>query len=57
MEKRKNMLALYITIPMAMMLAGLALFVFLKSMKNGQFEDIEGPKYRMFFEEEFPKKK
>jgi cbb3-type cytochrome oxidase maturation protein len=57
MEKRKNMLALYITIPMAMMLAGLALFVFLKSMKNGQFEDIERPKYRMFFEEEFPKKK
>lgn len=51
------MLALYITIPMAMMLAGLALFVFLKSMKNGQFEDIERPKYRMFFEEEFPKKK
>ena len=51
------MLALYMTIPMAMILAGLALYVFIKAYKSGQFDDIEAPKYRIFFEEEFPKKK
>lgn len=51
------MLALYLTIPLAMLLAGFALYVFVRSMKDGQFEDIEAPKYRIFFEEEFPKKK
>ncbi len=52
------MSALYITIPLAMIIAISALIVFLISMKNGQYEDIEAPKYRILFDEEFtPKKK
>ncbi|MCX7998195.1 MAG: cbb3-type cytochrome oxidase assembly protein CcoS [Leptospiraceae bacterium] len=51
------MLALYMTIPLAMILAGIALFAFVKAYKSGQFDDIEAPKYRIFFEEEFPSKK
>lgn len=50
------MLALYMTIPLAMILAGLGLYVFVKAMKDGQFEDVEAPKYRIFFEDENPQK-
>jgi cbb3-type cytochrome oxidase maturation protein len=46
------MLALYITIPLAMFFAALGLYVFVKSMKDGQFDDVEAPKYRIFFEDE-----
>jgi cbb3-type cytochrome oxidase maturation protein len=51
------MTALYITIPLAMILAAFALIVFLISMKNGQYEDIEAAKYRILFDDEFPLKK
>lgn len=47
--------ALYLTIPLAMCIAAFFLWVFVMAFKKGQFEDIESPKYRMFFEEEFPK--
>ncbi|MCW7457943.1 cbb3-type cytochrome oxidase assembly protein CcoS [Leptospira bandrabouensis] len=46
--------ALYLTIPMAMCIAAFFLYVFITAFKKGQFEDIESPKYRMFFEEEYP---
>ena len=48
--------ALYITIPLAMILAVFALTIFLISLKNGQYDDIEGPKYRILFDDEFDKK-
>ncbi len=51
MEKQ-IMNALYLTIPMAMLIALGALVVFLWSLKSGQYEDIEGPKYRMLFDDE-----
>ena len=44
--------ALYITIGIAFILAFIGLIVFLVSFKNGQFEDIEAPKYRILFDEE-----
>ncbi|XDD48844.1 cbb3-type cytochrome oxidase assembly protein CcoS [Leptospira sp. WS92.C1] len=44
--------ALYLTIPLAMLIALGALVVFFYSLKSGQFEDIEGPKYRMLFDDE-----
>ncbi|EMF81465.1 cytochrome oxidase maturation protein, cbb3-type [Leptospira weilii serovar Topaz str. LT2116] len=44
--------ALYLTIPMAMLIALGALIAFLWSLKSGQYEDIEGPKYRMLFDDE-----
>ncbi|XDD48490.1 cbb3-type cytochrome oxidase assembly protein [Leptospira sp. WS39.C2] len=46
--------ALYLTIPMAMCIASFFLYVFVLAFRKGQFEDIESPKYRMFFEEEYP---
>ncbi len=47
--------ALYLTIPVAMAIALFFLAVFLKAYKSGQFDDIESAKYRIFFEDEFPK--
>lgn len=44
--------ALYLTIPMAMLIALGALVVFFWSLKSGQYEDIEGPKYRMLFDDD-----
>ncbi|MCG6168197.1 cbb3-type cytochrome oxidase assembly protein CcoS [Leptospira sanjuanensis] len=46
--------ALYLTIPMAMLIALGALVVFFWSLKSGQYEDIEGPKYRMLFDDDPP---
>ncbi|TGM57993.1 cbb3-type cytochrome oxidase assembly protein CcoS [Leptospira adleri] len=48
--------ALYLTIPLAMLIALGALVVFFWSLKSGQYEDIEGPKYRMLFDDEDEKK-
>ncbi|MDZ4726325.1 MAG: cbb3-type cytochrome oxidase assembly protein CcoS [Leptospira sp.] len=49
--------ALYITIPVATSIALFFLWVFISAFRKGQFEDIEAPKYRIFFEDEFPKDK
>jgi cbb3-type cytochrome oxidase maturation protein len=47
--------ALYVTVPVAMAIALFFLWVFVKAFKKGQFDDIEAAKYRIFFEDEFPK--
>lgn len=47
--------ALYLTIPIAMVIALFFLWAFIKAFKKGQFDDIEAPKYRIFFDDEFPK--
>jgi len=39
--------ALYIMIPISLILGVVALVVFLWAGKSGEFEDMEGPKYRM----------
>lgn len=44
--------ALFITIAIAFLLALTGLVIFLVSVKNGQFEDIEAPKYRILFDDE-----
>lgn len=43
---------LYIMIPAAIFLGVVGLAFLVWSIKTGQFEDIEGPKYRIFFDDE-----
>lgn len=43
---------LYIMIPAAIFLGVLGLVFLIWSVKTGQFEDVEGPKYRIFFDDE-----
>ena len=47
---------LYITIGITVLLAVLFLFVFLKNVKNGQYEDTQTPAMRMLFDDELVKK-
>lgn len=44
--------ALFLTIAIAFILALTGLVIFLVSIKNGQFEDIEAPKYRILFDDD-----
>ncbi|TGK17453.1 cbb3-type cytochrome oxidase assembly protein CcoS [Leptospira fluminis] len=44
--------ALYMTVPIALFIAFGSFFIFLWSYRSGQYEDIEGPKYRMLFDDE-----
>ncbi|GBF51878.1 cytochrome oxidase maturation protein [Leptospira ryugenii] len=46
--------ALYLTIPIATVIAFFFLWLFVTAIKKGQFEDIEAPKYRIFFEDDLP---
>ncbi|MCC5815343.1 MAG: cbb3-type cytochrome oxidase assembly protein CcoS [Leptospira sp.] len=43
---------LYITIPITLFLAILGLIAFIWIAKNGHLNDVEGPKYRMLFEDD-----
>ncbi len=43
---------LYIMIPAAVYLGVVALVFLIWSIKTGQFEDMEGPKYRIFFDDD-----
>jgi cbb3-type cytochrome oxidase maturation protein len=52
MPGRFKMEALFLTIAIAFIIALSGLVIFLVSVKNGQFEDIEAPKYRILFDDE-----
>ncbi len=43
---------LYIMIPAAIFLGIIGIIAFAWSVKNGQWEDMEGPKHRIFFEDD-----
>lgn len=43
---------LYIMIPAVIYLGLVGLVFLIWSIKTGQFEDLEGPKYRIFFEDD-----
>ncbi len=49
------MKVLYITMGVTVLLAVLFLFVFLKNVKNGQYEDTQTPAMRMLFDDELVK--
>ncbi|GAB1535553.1 hypothetical protein ADMFC3_11840 [Geovibrio sp. ADMFC3] len=44
--------ALYLLIPVSLILGAIALGLFLYAGRKGQFDDIEGPKYRMLDDDE-----
>ncbi len=41
------MTSLYLLIPVALLVAAIAWGLFLWAVKSGQYDDVEGPKYRM----------
>ncbi len=42
-------------IPLALILGGTWLFAFLWTMRNGQYDDMEGPAWRILSDEDLPK--
>ncbi|WP_273144859.1 cbb3-type cytochrome oxidase assembly protein CcoS [Halomonas sp.] len=43
---------LYLLIPLSLILLGLAVWAFFWAVKNDQFEDLEGPAYRILFDDD-----
>jgi cbb3-type cytochrome oxidase maturation protein len=45
---------LYLLIPLSVMLVFVIGFFFFRSLKSGQFEDMEGPAYRILMDDDNP---
>lgn len=43
---------LYLLIPLSLILLGLAVWAFFWAVRHDQFEDLEGPAYRILFDED-----
>ena len=46
------MAILYLIFPVIIIMALLGVVCLVWAVKNGQFEDMEGPKYRIFFDDD-----
>ncbi|MBF0158641.1 MAG: cbb3-type cytochrome oxidase assembly protein CcoS [Magnetococcales bacterium] len=44
--------ALYLLIPAALLLGGIGLGLMIWAVRNGQFEDLEGPAHRILFDDD-----
>lgn len=45
---------LYVLIPIAMVLAGIAIVAFVLSVRSGQYDDLEGPGHRILMDDDDP---
>lgn len=43
---------LFLLIPLSLILLGLAVWAFFWAVRNDQFEDLEGPAYRILFDDD-----
>ncbi|BFN28651.1 MAG: cbb3-type cytochrome oxidase assembly protein CcoS [Gammaproteobacteria bacterium HGW-Gammaproteobacteria-9] len=50
------MAALYILIPVAVVLVAVAIWVFFWAVNSGQFDDLDGPAHSILFDDEEPQK-
>jgi len=48
------MTALYVLIPIAVVLVGLAIWLFCWAVDSGQYDDLEGPAHSILFDDEDP---
>ncbi len=49
------MVVLYLLIPLAVILMGIAIWAFIWSVKSGQFDDMEGPAHRILMDDDDPR--
>ena len=49
------MTILYLLIPLALIILAVAIAFFLWSVKSGQYEDLEGPAYRILMDDDDPR--
>ncbi|TBU93516.1 cbb3-type cytochrome oxidase assembly protein CcoS [Stutzerimonas kirkiae] len=48
------MAALYVLIPIAVVLVALAIWVFFWAVDSGQYDDLEGPAHSILFDDDLP---
>lgn len=46
---------LYLLIPVGVLFLGAAIWLFIWSVRNGQYDDLEGPAYRILMDDDDPK--
>ena len=46
---------LYLLIPLALVLVGIAIWAFIWAVRSGQFEDLEGPAHRILMDDDDPR--
>ncbi|TLX64693.1 cbb3-type cytochrome oxidase assembly protein CcoS [Stutzerimonas nosocomialis] len=51
------MAALYVLIPIAVVLVAIAIWVFFWAVDSGQYDDLEGPAHSILFDDEDPRHK
>ncbi len=49
------MIALYIVLPLAILIAGVAVVAFVWSVRSGQLDDVDSPPRRILFDEPPPR--
>ncbi|MDG9885799.1 cbb3-type cytochrome oxidase assembly protein CcoS [Pseudomonas putida CSV86] len=47
--------ALYVMIPAALVLVGIAVYIFFWAVDSGQYEDLDGPAHSILFDDQDPK--
>ena len=45
---------LYLLIPLGLVLLGVAIWAFMWAVRSGQFDDMEGPAYRILMDDDSP---
>lgn len=48
------MSVIYVLLPVALLFAGVALFVFIRAVRTGQFDDLDTPAVRMLHDDDEP---
>ena len=48
------MQVLYILVPLAVVLAGVAIAFFVYTVRSGQYDDLEGPSHRILMDDDDP---
>jgi cbb3-type cytochrome oxidase maturation protein len=46
---------LFLLIPISLIIMGIAVWLFLWAIRSGQFEDLEGPAYRILMDDDDPR--
>ena len=46
--------ALYIMIPAALLIVGIAIFIFFWAVDSGQYDDLDGPAHSILFDDQDP---
>jgi len=47
---------LYLLVPLSIILIGVIIWIFIWAIRSGQFDDLEGPAYRILMDDDAPQR-